>query len=29
MSMIKTEHLVFEYDKLDEMGNVVGKTPCH
>ncbi|MDO4451863.1 MAG: energy-coupling factor transporter ATPase [Lachnospiraceae bacterium] len=25
MSMIKTEHLVFEYDKLDEMGNVVGK----
>lgn len=25
MSMIKTEHLVYEYDKLDEMGNVVGK----
>lgn len=25
MSMIKTEHLVFEYDKLDELGNVVGK----
>lgn len=25
MSMIKTEHLVFEYDKLDERGNVVGK----
>lgn len=25
MSMIKTNHLVFEYDKLDETGNVVGK----
>lgn len=25
MSMIKTKHLVFEYDKLDETGNVIGK----
>lgn len=25
MSMIKTEQLVFEYEKLDEEGNVVGK----
>ena len=25
MSMIKTKHLVFEYDKLDETGNVIVK----
>ena len=27
MDMIQTDKLVFEYDKRDEDGNIIGKSP--